>query len=274
MNASDGLLPELERVVGVRPTQHWLDNCIQALQQETGIIISGNTDLSAPVVEQILNHDLRDIVRNLGEVTNATNDRNAASHILRTSIRSSLDAESNFKATLPDSFRLLVQIEEFVDAALNLEKRLEMMTDNNPLIPQNCSSGASRCLKFCYSDGYRWPNDSNAIEIGNRRDQTGPLIAMEVTPINGLGTQYHLLAGLKILLHGPIIIRHGVAGWNSGNTTVLGGKVPSLIEIQLDALKREKKNSGHGIDPTIRALIWNNPNHLTGDDTNEEGMYR
>jgi RecQ mediated genome instability protein len=267
MNDSATLLVELERILGIRPTQHWLGNCIEALQQETNISIRSTNDRSVAVVEQILNHDLRDVVRTFGEDSARQNDLNAASQTLRASIRRSLDAESNFKASLPEAFRLLVQIEEFVDVALNLEKRLEMVTGNSPGIPQKCSNGRTRCLKFCYSDGYQFQNDSQAATV----EVSSPLIAMEVTPINGLGTQYNLLAGIKILLHGPVIVRHGVAGWHSGNATILGGNVPSLIEIQIEALNRLKHNSGHGIDPTIRALIWNNPNN---DVNNNEGKYR
>jgi len=50
---------------------------------------------------------------------------------------------------------------------------------------------------------------------------------------------------------------------HEGNTLVLGGSVDSLVDIQRKALVDARKEAGVGVDPTVRALIWN-PD--TGED--------
>jgi len=42
-----------------------------------------------------------------------------------------------------------------------------------------------------------------------------------------------------------------------GNATVLGGCIPGLVRLQRKAMEMAAKLAGVGIDPTVRALIWN-----------------
>jgi hypothetical protein len=76
-------------------------------------------------------------------------------------------------------------------------------------------------------------------------------------------------------MRGPLHIRHGILLWqpvyrppdtganNANNATavqqitVLGGCVKELVEIQASALQQAKLVAGVGVDPTVRALIWN-----------------
>jgi hypothetical protein len=154
------------------------------------------------------------------------------------------------KSTLPESFRLMTQLEEVVDVSRNAESRL---SGNGAGNQQN------RCLKLCLSDGYY--DDGTVYPRENEASQNQAMIAMEVTPIPNLSINSK--AGLKILLHGPIDIRWGVLMLHEGNSLVMGGNVKELAETQAKALEEAKKQAGVGVDPTIRALIWN-------PDTGEE----
>jgi hypothetical protein len=99
-------------------------------------------------------------------------------------------------------------------------------------------------------------------------------VAVEVSPILGSGVigGPKLLPGTKILLFGPIIVRHGMIGVHDGNCIILGGQVERLIQIQHQAIEKAKQLSGHGIDPTIRALIWNNRPNDEDENDGDEGM--
>jgi RecQ mediated genome instability protein len=251
---------QLQSIAGVIPSHHWYRSCIKALQLQTyNIVASDSHSLATHVMDQILYHDLRNVVRSITGEQN-----NAQSIALRDAIRQSMNAETGYKSVLSQSFRLLVQVEEYVDAASNIEKRMETINDTSSMAPtQACSPPLCRCIKFCYSDGYtNLPSvHDNQTTSNANRPTTSPnmFVAMEVSPLDGLGSQYQLVAGLKVLLHGPIIIRHGVAGWHSGCATIFGGYVEQLVEIQRRALIYAKKESGSGVDPTVKALVRNNP---------------
>jgi hypothetical protein len=99
---------------------------------------------------------------------------------------------------------------------------------------------------------------------------------MEVEPIPALSVNSK--AGVKVVMRGPLQIRHGLLLWqpvyrppdnaggnvnNNANAaavqqiTVLGGCVAELVQIQATALQQAKLVAGVGVDPTVRALIWN-----------------
>jgi hypothetical protein len=86
---------------------------------------------------------------------------------------------------------------------------------------------------------------------------------MEVAPIPG----FTALAGLKVVLSGPMVFRHGVAGWHPGNVTVLGGRVDGLVSLQ--QAKISELRAGNAVDVTLRALVVQS-NNLNNDE-NEQG---
>jgi hypothetical protein len=237
---------QLLSTAGVCPSDHWLDDCWAQCVAGSGRSDEEAAAAAGAVLEQILHHDLRDVVR-------ACDDDNqqqpaSASLQLQAAVRQSLASEEK-KAVLPESFRLLVQVEELLDVSLNAEQRYAVGPASSSA-PTPVGNQRKRCLKICYTDGY----------------STEPLFAMETTPVTDLSVQS--LAGLKILLTGPVTIRHGVAAWHPGNCTVLGGHVPELVDIQRQALQLARKKAGHGIDPTIRALC---PDRAEDDDDEERG---
>jgi RecQ mediated genome instability protein len=73
-----------------------------------------------------------------------------------------------------------------------------------------------------------------------------------------------------LLLHGPIDIRLGVLMLNEGNTTVLGGSVQSMVDVQIKARAQAQRLAGVGVDPTVKALIWN-PDTGIDDEGADEG---
>lgn len=192
---------QLHEVVSVWPSEDWFTQCADATNhQEEGIL------------EQLLCHDLRDVVEE-------SEGGSAMSAMLRQAVAAS-SQQNNVK--LPDTFRLLVQVETFADMAVNAEKRLDGST--------------RQCLKLAFTDGYESYH------------------AMEVTRIPELT----LMPGLKVLLRGSMSIRHGICGWTPTNAIVLGGSVPELIEFHQNNLQKERQRVGHGVDPTVKALIWMN----------------
>lgn len=246
---------QLEMITGVSPSTHWLEDCLSALQiQNTDVEVA-----SAAVLEQILHHDLRDVVRTFDEVSSSSSSCEAAAQSLRRAIEQSRMGETR-RAVLPATFRLLVQVEELLDVSSNAEIRLAVGPSSTaPLGNQN-----ARCLKVCYSDGFCTTGRSAYSE--NEEVQQKPLVAMELTPVPKMSA--NSLAGVKVLLTGPITIRHGIAGWHAGNAAVLGGCVPELVQIQKQALQLAKQRAGHGVDPTVKALIWN---HQQQDGYEDEG---
>lgn len=176
---------------------------------------------------------------------------------------------------LPDDFRLLVQIEEVLDVSVNAEKRLAQGPSDSAA-PSAVGNQNHRCLKFCYSVGYYSNGSScNNTAVTDENDTTTPttaaaaMVAMEITPIPSISA--NSLAGLKVLLAGPIVLRFGVAGWHAGNATVLGGACEHLVQIQKVAIRTAQQKAGHGVDPTVKALIWNNHQDVSPDEDDQQG---
>jgi hypothetical protein len=287
----------LSRIAGVQPSQHWLQDC------QTELRMTGAANCTADaVLQQILHHDLRDVVRifpaeNTNGTTATADDSNHPSVLLRRAVQESLTAQHNYKSQLPASFRLLVQVEELLDVSQNAETRLSV-GPASPNAPAATGNQQNRCLKLCLSDGYplqhEHSNNENNSNNGSmifdtrQRHQSSVFMAMEVEPIPTLSVNSK--AGIKVIMQGPLQIRHGVlllqpvyrpAENDSGTAaatnnaappvqqiTVLGGSVAELVEIQSTALQQAKLVAGVGVDPTVRALIWNPE---TGET--QEGTY-
>jgi hypothetical protein len=95
------------------------------------------------------------------------------------------------------------------------------------------------------------------------------MIGVELQSIPDLSTTSP--AGLKVLLKGPIVIRHSQLLLHAGNCLILGGYVAALWKEQQSALQKSKQVAMVGIDPTIRALIGtNNYRNNTNTTTTEE----
>jgi hypothetical protein len=222
-----------------------MEDCRAALQ------VSGQGENADSYLHQILYHDLRDVVRELDQQENY-GPLSEAAIALRQAQAQSLQATNQYKALLPSSFRLLVQLEEILDVSVNAQARYENGPASNAS-PTPVGNQQKRCLKMVYSDGY----DYNEI-----------MVATETSPIPSLSVQSR--AGCKVILTGPIQLRHGMALWNSTTTLVLGGEVESLVQVQKAAIEQAKRVAGVGIDPTIKALIWNNQQPM-GEDGEPQG---
>lgn len=237
---------QLLQVAGVSPSNRWLEDCILALQ------CSSLTETFEAVLDQILHHDLRDVVRTF-DMDEAEVTCPAAAQLRRAVVES--QSEESRKVILPPSFRLLVQVEEFLSVSGNAETRLAV----GPSSSAPTGNQHNRCLKVCYADGYCGGISRYIESVGAH-----PLVALEVSPIGAMSA--NSLAGLKLLLTGPVTIRHGIAGWHAGNATVLGGCVESLVLVQHQALQLAKQRAGHGVDPTVKALIWNHQQPQDDED--------
>ena len=199
--------------IGIRPSRVWLENCLN----------SGSNSADA-VLNQLINHDLRDVVRGDGEGPSNSS----------TQLRSALHQSSERIITLPQDFRLMVQIEEVIDVSRNADDRLRALN----------SANAARCLKLALTDGYPPPPAHGPKPV---------LVAIETAPITSLSAT--TLAGTKVSLHGNIRCRHGVLLLSNRHATVLGGVVDHLVRAQRQALEKAKLEAGVGVDPTVRALV-------------------
>lgn len=218
MTSDEEICSQLEKIAGVRLSDDWLTACLSHLRQ------SGQEESANAVLYQVLHSDLRDVVQ-----------RNDDNGILRRAL-------AQEHAVLPSSFRLLVQVEELLDVSLNAEDRLRVGPSSRNA-PTPVGNQKTRCLKLYLSDGYHM--------IPTTQD----LVAMEISPLVDLSVNSR--AGLKLILSGPLTCRFGVIMLNPGNTIVLGGCVESLMEMQTKALEQAQKLAGVGVDPTVKALIWN-----------------
>ena len=219
LGASDNdIHSQLERVAGVCPSQEWLTACRAHLRE------TNQPDTPDAILHQVLHADLRNVVV-----------RNEPSVLRRALVES-----HQHKSILPESFRLLVQVEELLDVSLNAEARLSM-GPASPTAPAPIGNQRLRCLKLYLSDGY----------LANNQH----LVAMEVSPLSDLSANSK--AGIKVVLRGPLECRFGIIMLHPGNATVLGGCVASLLEMQRKALEQAQRLAGVGVDPTVRALIWN-----------------
>ena len=238
---------KLQQIAGIQPSEHWLEDCLNELR-----LTSNDGDSPDAILQQILHHDLRDVVRFCDD-NNSENNNSPAQPLRRAVVDSQSNA--NKKAILPNNFRLLVQVEELLDVSVNADVRLSV-GPAHPTAPTAVGNQNHRCLKLVYSDGY--PASTSLT-----------LIAMEVSPIPALSVQSH--AGIKVLLTGPMEFRHGLAVWHAGNATVLGGQVAELVQVQRTALQQAQRLAGVGVDPTIKALIWNPDG--SNNNNEPEGKY-
>jgi len=276
---------KLASFAGVHPSTEWLEACRQHLRQLNDINAHNEDDA---ILHQVLHSDLRDVVRS----TTATAAENEATttpgKTLRQAITASLptiaDASTNTtsnntnscKAILPATFSILIQIEELLDVSLNAEARLNHGVASSAS-PTPVGNQRLRCLKMKCSDGF-CPNGDAFLPHEEMMEEEGKegegsnhphIIAMEIAPIPSLSV--HSKAGIKVLLRGPITIRLGVLMLHPGNATVLGGCVPALVPVQKKAFEMASRVAGVGVDPTVKALIWNP--HTGAEEDEDEGEH-
>ena len=242
---STAIRTKLEQIAGVMPSEGWLLAC-QAFLRLT------NEDTADAVLHQVLHADLRDVVRPLESNSTTIHTASHSPILLRSSLQQSMSDELR-KVTLPENFRLLVQVEELLDVSLNAEARYSL-GPASATAPTPVGNQRSRLLKLYMADGHLPPTH---------------LLAMETTPIPNLSV--HSLAGIKVLLRGPLEIRHGLIQLNPSNTTVLGGSVSDLVVIQRKALEQARRLAGVGVDPTVKALCWNNADDALLNQEEDEG---
>jgi RecQ mediated genome instability protein len=258
MITQDAACRQLQETAGVRPSRTWIRDAQRAgvevrsaeellqhiLYQELRHVVREEDDqqqqdnpssAAAAVITSIGNHhaqDYRRILQSHHDVVRNNNNNNNSNNL----------REATMLTTLPESFKLMIQVEEVVDVAQAAEARLGGNASTAMAVGQQQQHHQQqRCLKLCITDGYH--------------DHPQPKFAMELSNIPNLSAQTP--AGTKLLLHGPIPIRWGVLLLHQGNALVLGGSVARLVELQNEALADAKKQTGVGVDPTVRALVWN-----------------
>lgn len=205
---------------GVKPSPEWLDACRKHLHQQTQP--SDNED---EVLHQILHTDLRNVVRRFDHSNNTSScseEQQKPSFILRKIIEKSCNVgneqSSVSKATLPESFRCMIQIEELLDVSKNAEDRLSIGPASRSA-PTPIGNQRKRCLKMVFSDGY-FENGSPFRDTLSTSTSSGILVAVETQPIPQLSV--HSQPGIKAILSGAIDVRFGVLMLDPGNTTVIG----------------------------------------------------
>jgi len=265
--------------IGISPSSDWLEACLKYLQQQN------QTADEDSILHQILNTDLRDVVRCVGGDVDVEFDGDGdgdgdvkveppatdSPSILRDAIIASKkenkrESNNSCKSKLPESFRCMVQIEELLDVSMNAEQRLTLGPTSSSS-PTPIGNQNKRCLKMLMSDGYSSDGrrNFNSDDIGTQIH----VVAMETEPIPSLSV--HSKPGIKVILSGPIVIRFGILMLDQSNTTVLGGCIPELIPIQKKAMDLAAKLAGVGIDPTFRALVWNPDTGMEDDQDEGEG---
>jgi hypothetical protein len=242
---------QLQSILGISPCDEFCQRFYSAADGSP-VVATAATDITAmDLLDEILYEDLRTVVRG-GESQITGRVPCHAARALRSVVRQSM-IEGHKATSLPEKFRLLVQIEEVVDVSVNFEHRFQEKHYNT-----NSSTSSSRLFKILYTDGY-WDENSAC------GDPMATMVAMEVAPVPGLTA----LAGIKVVLSGPMVFRHGVAGWHPGNVTVLGGRVDALVSLQ--QAKVAQLRAGNAVDVTLRALVVQS-NNLNNDET-EQGMF-
>jgi len=266
----DGIRTALATTLAVEPSSDWLNACLNHLQNQLQRVPT--TD---DVLFQILYSDLRDVVRSASTLASDDGFQTAAaaafatrntdcvaSQKLREGIHKSSLASHNYTQLLPESFMLLCQLEEVADVAKSAEQRLGGHSNNNNSNHQphrGPRASASRCCKVFLSDGH-----SSGKE--NMAGTSSLMVGVETSPIPGLSPTS--LAGSKVLLKGPLEIRHESLLLHGGNCVVLGGCNPVLAEHQNQARLVAQKKAGVGVEPTVRALIGSTG--FLGDDDVDE----
>lgn len=277
-DSNSGMKDRLQNEAGVCVNPIWLESCRNYLSTSVTQNSRSNNNSSneeeANVLYQVLNCDLRNAV-----------SPSPNQELLRKSIKSSLSSVlvnpnsnnenennnniSSCKKITQESFQLMVQVEELLDVSKNAETRLSSgPTSLNAPTPAGRQS--QRCLKMLLCDGMvRNVNINTTSSPSNVLDNL--IVAMEVSPIPNLSVNSR--PGIKILISSPIEIRFGILMLHEGNTTVLGGHVPQLIEIQSKAVEQAQRVAMVNVDPTIRALISaNNDFPLDNDEEEEQGQ--
>lgn len=292
------LQQRFEDQAGIRPSRCWLEKCLAHIRNPANVSRVSVDQEEGEVWNQILHSDLRDVVREYQALTdtfdggrNDNAERGEAATQLRRAIFQSKNSRDNNakrndkyqsgKIILHSDFRLLIQMEEIVDVAMNGEQQVAAMGGAPSNNSQSRSYGGTdseqqqqqhggvshhprhRCLKMTFSDGY-YPNGKFHPRQGD--DENGNincdvLLAIETSPILKLSVSSP--PGLKLLLHGPIVIRVGLVELNDGNCAVIGGEIESWREVWKKAKERVQREKGLGIDPTVKALVWN---PLMGDE--------
>lgn len=297
---------QLEKEAGVSPSITWLDQCLRHIREGNngGASSSGIENVEAEFIwDQIRHSDLRNVIREPQSTSSSSNnspDQTAAMQLRQAIVQSKMNSSNNInsimnasngddgkyqsrsKVCLPSNFKLMIQLEEVIDATMNSEQQLAAMGGNNldgvPFNNQynninndgnnnNYGQHANRsekwrCLKMVFSDGYYSNGLASSNESDHGNDQeNNVLYAMETSPISNLTTAS--VPGTKMMLHGQIQIRFGLLQLCDKNAFVVGGQVPSWKDIWIKAREKAQRERGMGVDPTIKALIWN---PLTGDE--------
>jgi hypothetical protein len=279
----------LREVAGVDPSSHWWDDC------QTALRASNEHESVEAILQQILHHDLRDVVRTMNDDSSATpaSSSSCAAVTLRQYVQQSLQQDE--KVLVPATWGpLLLQVEETVDVSQNAEARLQY-GPTEAHNPTPVGHQLHRCLKIAAVDGYfgsgqRRPLNVVAAAAASNSATSSPVARgemyslMEVSPIPQLSV--HSRAGLKMVVRGPLVIRrglillHGSSSNSKHNNstipptrlTVLGGQVERLVHMQRTALQQASLVAGVGMDPTVRALIGNSPPQEEDDD-DDHGTY-
>ena len=248
----------------VTPSRHYLDQCLAHVRQRGG---NGANEVDQ-IWHHILYSDLRDVVRSPSQDDSG---ECSMAMILRKSIHESQQQPEQPK-TLPSNFSLLVQLEECIDWTQNSEQRLASMSggsvrgDNSGhssgRFGQHQRNSRQRMLKLVLSDGY-YPNGTSSGAVASNTPNISVLQAMETSILTSI--THTSPPGLKLYLRGPIPIRRGLLQLSDEYVAVLGGQVPQWQEIRDTAQRKAEKERGLGVDPTIKALCWNN-----NDDSDEE----
>ena len=110
--------------------------------------------------------------------------------------------------------------------------------------PTAIGNQRKRCLKLVYSDGY-FSNGSDFRDPLSGDVSSEVLVAVETQPIPQLSV--HSQPGIKVIVSGAIDVRFGVLMLDPGNTTVVGGFVPSLIPVQKKAFDMAARLAGVGV---------------------------
>ncbi|KAG7362888.1 RecQ mediated genome instability protein [Nitzschia inconspicua] len=282
LNEAESIQRQCLQTLGVHPSQDWLQACISHLNSSNSNNgrkhhdhpANANVMMMDRVLHQLLHADLRDVVRRRTSSSSSTITANnsiggfqtaasalsspisPAAQLLQHALQQSRQQQP-YKQVLPATFLLLCQMEEVCDACLPAEKRLEVaVVSSNPSSSNH--SSPNRCLKLCLTDGYAHNCNNSIFFVGV--ETQAPIPNLSATS----------LAGLKLLLKGSIVIRHGQLLLDPSTCIVIGGHVDALVAQQQQALQKAKQAAGVGIDPTIRALIGTGAEAENDNDENED----
>ena len=100
-----------------------------------------------------------------------------------------------------------------------------------------------------YSDGYFPDGSASRDPLASDSSASEVLVAIETQPIPQLSV--HSQPGIKVIVSGAIDVRFGVLMLHPGNTTVVGGFVPSLIPVQKQAIDMAARLAGVGIGMNV-----------------------